>query len=197
MGVQVDYFFTPTSPWSYLGTSRLIDLVQRHDARLRVVPCDFAAIMAQSGGLPVGKRAPQRQAYRLAELRRWRDHLGTALVIEPRFFPATPHLAARAIIAADQAGHDSLGVALALGRAIWAEERNIADPQTVAAVLETCGLDGNALVARAQQLDDAYAANTREAIACGVFGAPTFICNGEMFWGQDRLAFLERTMGGG
>jgi len=83
----VDYYMSPGSPWTYLGHARFADIARRHGAQINVKPVDFGVIFPQSGGLPLPKRAPQRQAYRLMELRRWKEHLGIALVIQPKFFP--------------------------------------------------------------------------------------------------------------
>jgi len=191
---RIDYFFTPTSPWTYLGAERFIDMARRHKASVRLLPADFGPIMAQSGGLPLGKRAKQRQAYRLQELARWKDHLGSDIVIEPKFFPVPPHLAAQAIIAVDATGGDGLGFSLAVGRAIWVEEQDISDPETLRAIADAFGLDGQAIVASAHEQKPIYDANTQEAIDRGVFGAPTYLIGDQMFWGQDRLMFLEQAL---
>src|SRR6185436_4410296 len=99
---RVDYYMTPTSPWTYLGHARFADISARRGAAVAVKPVDFGVIFPQSGGLPLGKRAPQRQAYRLAELARWRDFLGVPLNLHPKYFPADPSQAACLIAAAPE-----------------------------------------------------------------------------------------------
>jgi 2-hydroxychromene-2-carboxylate isomerase len=199
MAKTVDYFFTPVSPWTYLGGARLDAMVRRHGAVLRYKPCDYGKVFPVSGGLPVGQRPKQRQAYRLTELERWRDFLGIKLTIHPKHFPVPSDFAARTVVAARQAGADPGRLANALLRAVWAEERDVSDRATVAAICGECGLDGAALTAAADgaaaraELD----ANTAEAIERQVFGAPTYIYRDKLYWGQDRLDFLDRALATG
>ena len=195
----VDYFFTPVSPWTYLGGARLEAIVRKHGAELRYKPCDYGKVFPVSGGLPVGQRPKQRQAYRLMELDRWRDHLGIKLNIHPKHFPVPSDFAARTIVAAKQGGADPGKLANALLRAVWAEERDVSDRATVAAICDENDLDGTALTdaadgaaARAE-----FDANTAEAIERQVFGAPTYIYRDKLYWGQDRLDFLERALAAG
>jgi 2-hydroxychromene-2-carboxylate isomerase len=199
MAKIVDYFFTPVSPWTYLGGARLDAMVRRHGAELSYKPCDYGKVFPVSGGLPVGQRAKQRQAYRLVELERWRDFLGLKLNIHPKHFPVASDFAARAIVAAKQSGADPGKLANALLRAVWVEERDVSDRATVAAICNESGLDGTALVAAAD--GDAaraeFAANTDEAIERQVFGAPTYIYMDKPYWGQDRLDFLDRALAAG
>ena len=151
-----------------------------------------------SGGLPVAQRPKQRLAYRSIELRRWRDYLRMPLNLTPRYFPVSTNLAARAIIAAETLrGADA---ALQLGgrimAAVWANEENIADTETLTRLAAECGIDADRLLARAKddEVKRCYSAYTEEAIARQVFGAPFYIYRDEPFWGQDRLEFLERAL---
>jgi carboxymethylenebutenolidase len=162
-----------------------------------VKPVDYGRIFPVSGGLPLSKRAQQRQAYRLVELARWRDHLGVPLTVQPKFFPYDSSLASRLIIAADSRGSGAaLRLAGAILKACWAEERNMADEDELATVVREQGLEPRGLMAPAKS-DDAqarYDKLTAEAIELQVFGAPTYVYNKELFWGQDRLEFLERAL---
>jgi 2-hydroxychromene-2-carboxylate isomerase len=190
------YFMNPVSPWTYLGHARLLDMARRHRAEVRIRPVNLGTVFPQSGGLPLAKRAPQRQTYRLVELARWRDHLGVALNVQPKYFPVAGDDASRWIIAADKAfGADAaLRLAGAMMRAVWAEERNIADLDTLAAIAAECGLDADALRAGAPAAQADYDAYTADAIARQVFGAPWYVYRDEPFWGQDRLDFLQRAL---
>jgi 2-hydroxychromene-2-carboxylate isomerase len=196
MSKTVDYYYTPASPWTYLGHQRFEAIARRHAATIQYKPVDYGKIFPLSGGLPLGKRAPQRQAYRLAELRRWRDFLGVPLTVEPKYHPVASDLAAQLIIAAEHAGAPPGPLSFALMRACWLEDRNISDAETLAAVATEQGLDGPKLVATARTPEIAmlYEALTREAIDRQVFGAPFFIYEDEPFWGQDRLDFLDRAL---
>ncbi len=197
MSQRIDYYFAPNSPWAYLGHDRLLRLAREHQAEIRVRPMDLGQVFPVSGGLPLAKRAPQRQAYRLVELRRFADFLGLPMNLQPRFFPVAADDAARLIVATDRAegAEAALGVAGAVLAAVWAEERNIADPEVLAAVLQARGLPASLLAAsREPDVQQAYETHTREAIELGVFGAPTYVVGGEIFWGQDRLDFLARRL---
>jgi len=192
----VDYYFTPTSPWTYLGHRRFHEIAQRHGVEIRVKPIDYGVVFPQTGGLPLPKRAPARQAYRLMELKRWRAQLGIELNLHPKFFPAPADAAVRVVIASDRAGGDSMGLAHAILTAIWTQEKNIADLPILTEIANAAGQDGAALVAASQEPEAqaAYEAQTQEALERGVFGAPTYLYKDELFWGQDRLEFLERAL---
>ncbi len=191
----IDYYFAPQSPWTYLGHDRFVAMARAAGATVRVLPADLGAVFSVSGGLPLGKRAPQRQAYRLAELRRFSQHLGVPMNIQPQFFPVAADDAARLIITVNQ--HDGTDAALAISgavfRACWAQQRNMADAATLAALLAECGLPAQRLEqSRGADVQAVYEANTRQAIDAGVFGAPSYVIDGEIYWGQDRLDFVER-----
>lgn len=198
MGKTIGYFFTPQSPWAYLGHERLVALAKAHGARIGIKPIDLGKAFSVSGGLPLAKRAPQRQSYRLLELARWAAHLNLPLHVQPKFFPVPPEQAAKMIIAARTSlGEEvSLAVAGAIMRALWAEEKNIGDEATLVQVADLCGLDGRMLVksAATSGVQEQYDKNTDEAIAANVFGSPWYVVDGEPFWGQDRLDFVERAL---
>ncbi len=193
---EIDYFMVPSSPWTYLGHDRLAAIAARHGARIIMKPFDLGRVFPLSGGLPLGKRAPQRQSYRLAELARWRDHLGVALNVQPRYFPVPADLAMRMIVAA-QIGHGAdLAFQLAgrIMRACWADEQDINDPATLAALANTDGMDGAELLAEGDAVQADIDRNTDEAIAAQVFGSPWYRVGEQHFWGQDRLDFVDRAL---
>ncbi len=192
---SIDYYFTSQSPWTYLGHTRFVQIASNAGATVRVLPVDYGKIFPISGGLPLGKRAPQRQAYRLMELARHRDFLRVPMQIQPKFFPVAADDAARLITAVAQ--HDGSAAALRLSGAlfacVWEQERDIASAQTLADVLQECALAAERLEqSRGADVAASYEANTQAAIDAGVFGAPSYVVGREIFWGQDRLDFLER-----
>ena len=198
MSRTVDYYFSPISPWTYLGHARFAQMAERQGAQINVKPVDFGKIFPVSGGVPVAKRAPQRQAYRLVELKRFRDHLKLPLNLQPKFFPVAADQAAQFIVAAGRAGGSAAAMRLAgaILRACWTEERNIADAPTLMAICGEQVMDA-AKLADAAQSDAAKTeceGYTQEAIARNVFGAPSYVIDGEIFWGQDRLEFVERAL---
>ena len=198
MGRTVDYYFAPQSPWAYLGHQRLADIVRRAGASVRVMPIDLGGkVFPISGGLPLGHRAPQRQAYRLLELQRFSEHLGAPLNLKPKFFPVGGDDAARLVIAADmaQGSGAAMAVAGAVLAACWAQERNIADDKVLLQLLAEQGLPAALLEkSHSQAVQERYDAHTQAAIDAGVFGAPSYVIDGEIFWGQDRLDFVERVL---
>ena len=197
MGKIVTYYMTAVSPWTYFGHERLVALCAKHGATIEMKPVDLGRIFPVSGGLPLKQRAPQRQAYRLVELRRFADHLKLPLNLHPAHFPVSGDASARLILAVDQ--HDGTDAAMALTgavlRGVWADERNIADTGDLAAMLKALGLPERRLDdAAASAVNERYDANTQRAIELQVFGAPSYVIDGELFWGQDRLDFVERRL---
>lgn len=199
MPTTVQYYFAPNSPWTYLGHLRFWDIARKHGAAIEVLPMDLGGkVFPQSGGLPLAKRAPQRQAYRLVELKRFSEHLHAPMNLQPKFFPVNPDDAAKLIIAVDL--HDGTDAAMhitdAVLRAVWVDERNIADEATLATLLRERELPARRLEdSHSQAVAERYEANTARAIEAGVFGAPSYVVGGEIFWGQDRLDFLDSRLG--
>lgn len=198
MSAVIDYYLALNSPWTYLGSARFADIARRHGATVRVKPMKIGEVFGRTGGLPLPKRAPERQRYRLLELERWSRHLGIPLILQPSNFPSDETQAAHLVIAAQAAGADALALATEFGRQLWEHDRPLSDPATLAAAAEACGLDADALLAPTSpaDLDAAWTRNTEEAVAAGVFGAPSYVVDGEVFWGQDRLDFVERALAG-
>lgn len=197
--MHVDYYGSLNSPWTYLGSARIAALCATHGATLKLWPVDFGLIFPASGGLPLPKRSPQRQAYRMMELRRWREAVGVPLTLEPRHFPFPEALLANAVIALRETEGDAPAIRLAhrIMAALWAEDRDpVAD---FAALAAESGQDGAALLALGA--DPKWAAmrqaDSEAALARGVFGAPSFVIEGEIFWGQDRLDFVEKKLAAG
>ena len=193
---SIDYYFSVISPWSYLGDARLRAIASRHQAILNHKPISPTTVFSRTGGLQLKDRSDQRKAYRMQELTRWRDHLGIELTLEPRFFPANDQLAHGAVVAARQSGEDPSELVHALMRACWVEDQDIADPSVVSAALMAVGLDVEKLItlAKSEASRNEVDANTEEAISRGVFGVPAYLIGDQLFWGQDRLNFVERAL---
>lgn len=193
---HVDYYLALVSPWSYMGGLQLRAIAEETGATVAVKPVRFGAVLEKTGGLPLSKRPPERQAYRLVELARWSRHLGIPLNIKPAHFPADETLAAAAVIAAGMKGLDALALANRIGKMVWEDERDIADRTTVADAIRDVGMDADALLAAASAPEVAgkWQANTDDALASGMFGAPWYVVDGETFWGQDRLDFVKKAL---
>ena len=198
MSHSVDYYFVPQSPWAYLGHQRFQNILKKSGASVRVMPFDLGGkVFPISGGLPLGQRAPQRQAYRLTELARFSKWLGAPLHLKPTFFPVSGDDAAKLIIAVDTAvGADAaMNISGAILSAVWSQQRNIADEKTLMELLTEQQLPAACLEqSYSQAVHERYESYTQMAIDAGVFGAPSYVLAGEIFWGQDRLDFVERAL---
>lgn len=201
MGLHIDYYASLNSPWTHLGAARIESYAMAYGATLKIYPVDFGEIFAGSGGLPLPKRSAQRQAYRLQELARWRDQVGAPIHIAPKFFPSSEAVTASCIIGLRETVGDWPAIKLAhrVLKAIWQDELNPADPDTLAGLIRDCGLNADAVMKLGA--DPQWAAlreaDTKAALARGVFGAPSYVIGEDIFWGQDRLAFVERRLARG
>lgn len=200
----IEYYLSFISSWSYIGSRRIRDLAQKHNAQIIYKPIDVAYLFSKSGGLPVKKRAPQRQAYRLLEMERWAYRNNLPLVKHPKHYPAMPSLAHRVLLAAiAECGHDSESIhdyVLRSQDTVWVNEADIADPGVVLSNANAAGLDGTRFVDMAQhdkELVEREESLSREAVSRQYFGLPTYVYHGEPFWGQDRIEFLDEVIRSG
>jgi 2-hydroxychromene-2-carboxylate isomerase len=198
MAITIDYYLSLNSPWTYMGSALFAEIARRNGATVNVKPAKFGPIFEKTGGLPLPKRSPERRAYRMMELKRWREVRNIPLVLQPKFSPSDDAAATRLVIAAKLRGSDAHRLSLELGRALWEREESLADPAAMASAAQRAGLDASALRAGGlsdAELDALYEQYTQEALAAGVFGAPSFVLpSGEIFWGQDRLEMLEQAL---
>jgi 2-hydroxychromene-2-carboxylate isomerase len=201
--IKIDCYYSLSSPWAYFAGPRLQDIVRRHRAQLTLKPYDFQEVVRRTGGVPLRTRPGPRRRYHEIELDRWRRYLGMPLVLKPKCYPqqmpADPNwnkYSCWMVIAAQAAGLDAFPLSHAILRALWADERDIADPGVRRAIADENGYDGARLLAAetSQPVQRLYSEFSAEAEALGVFGAPTFVVEGELFWGQDRLDFLDRKL---
>jgi 2-hydroxychromene-2-carboxylate isomerase len=198
MAVTVDYYITLNSPFTFLGCALLADIAERNKATVNIKPSKFGPIFEQTGGLPLPKRSPQRRAYRMMELKRWSEVRSIQLTLEPKYFPCDETAATRLVIAAKLQGNDAVRLSQELGRALWEREESFADPATIVSAAKRAGLDAAEIRANGPsdaELDKLHDQYTNEALAAGVFGAPSYVLpSGEIFWGQDRLELLDRAL---
>ena len=200
--IEVSCYYSLSSPWAYFAGPRLQDIVRRHHVRLLLKPFDFQEIVPRTGGVPLRTRPEPRRTYHALELDRWRKYLGMPLRLTPKYYPADGKPAGWnkpagwMVIAAQERGMDVQRLSHALLRALWAEERDTADRKVRVAVANENGLPGEELAAAEQSapVQALYKTYSDEAERLGVFGAPTYVLEGERFWGQDRLEFLDRAL---
>ncbi|MFT5511558.1 MAG: 2-hydroxychromene-2-carboxylate isomerase [Hyphomicrobiaceae bacterium] len=196
--IKMEYYLSLNSPWTYLGSARFINLVKQHNVDVTVKPANFGDVFAQTGGLPLPKRAPQRQAYRMFEMKRWRDELNIPIQLEPVNFPSNEARGVHAVIATKLAGGDALGLSAEIGRSLWEMDLNIGDMAVIEEAGRRAGVDVAAVLEKApsaDELDAMWQANTKEAVDKGVFGAPSYrFEDGEIMWGQDRVHFVAKKL---
>ena len=199
MSATIDYYFTSASPFTYLGHQTLRAVAEKHGADVTVKPINLAGVWEISGAVMPGKRPPVRQRARLIELQRIADFRGMPINPKPKHFPTDPTLADHTVIALVEAGHDPLGYMERVFAALWADDEDIADEAVLKHHLEAEGVDAAAILSAAK--GDSAAAkrtqNTKDAIAADVVGAPAYVLNGEAFWGQDRVEYLDHALASG
>jgi 2-hydroxychromene-2-carboxylate isomerase len=192
MSRQVDYYFSFQSPWAYIGHRPFSDLVSTYDLKVNYRPVVLVDLFSETGGLPLMKRHPVRQRYRMVELQRWRDKRGLTFHLQPANWPFNARLADGVVIAAVEAGLDP-GRFLQRGFAgVWEDQLNLADAATLERLADESGLPGRPLVERSasEAISEAYEQNRQDALAADVFGSPGYVLDGEVFWGQDRIELL-------
>lgn len=195
MPKTIDYFFSIGSPWSHIGFDTLVGLATRHGAQIKPY---LATVIEENGGIFSRNRPDVRRAYGTRDLTRWARVRAKPLRLHGRGGLADPTSASLIVIAAYLDGKDWISLTSALQHAFWAEARDIGSPDVREAIARTAGLDGTALVRREADEDvkAKWEGDRDHAVAGGVFGFPTYRYDGELYWGQDNLSFLERHLGG-
>jgi 2-hydroxychromene-2-carboxylate isomerase len=192
---RLEFFFDYGSPYSYLANSQLPGLVERTGAELVYRPMLLGGVFKATGNhSPALEPVEAKRRYGAVEMRRFVAHYGVPFQVNPHF-PINTITLMRACIAAQRSG-DFEGYHAAVWPAFWAEGKNLGDLEVLKAVLAAAGLDAAELLAAAGEpgVKDALRAATDEAIERGAFGAPTFFVGDEMFFGADRLMFVEQAI---
>jgi 2-hydroxychromene-2-carboxylate isomerase len=189
---QVDYYFSFQSPWAYIGHHTFREVADRYGLTVNHKPVVLVDLFSETGGLPLLKRHPVRQRYRMVELQRWRDKRGLTFHLQPKHWPFNARLADGVVIAALEAGLDPDPFMRRAFPAVWEQQLNLADPLVIAGIADAAGLPGQQLVERSgtDAVGAVYEQNRHDAIAADVFGSPVYVLDGEVFWGQDRIELL-------
>ncbi len=195
MSAPIIHYFFVQSPWSFFGFRRAVEIAKKHGVDIIHKPCRAGDVWEHGGGVPLAKRPKPRQDYRLVELKRWSEHLGIPINLQPKYFPIDETLAARIIIAVQEDGQDVTKLTETLMGDIWLRERDVTDPKIIREALASSGLS-------IEYLEDAdlpgtakiYDDNCQSARDQNIFGVPTYFVGSEMFWGQDRLDFVDRAL---
>jgi 2-hydroxychromene-2-carboxylate isomerase len=189
---QIDYYFSISSPWAYIGHKLFREVVATHGLEVNHKPVVLVDLFSETGGLPLVKRHPVRQRYRMLELQRWRDKRGLNFHFQPKHVPLNARLADGLVIAAIEAGHDPDPLLRRAFAGVWEDELNLADTATLVRLADASGLPGQALVERSatEEIGQKYEQNRQDALSVDVFGSPAYVLDGEVFWGQDRIELL-------
>ena len=192
--MKVDYYYSVASPFSYLAVERFSSLIKKYNLEVEEKPFDLVdTVFSNTGGLPVPKRHPSRQKYRLIEIDRIAKKFNVSINRQPKFFPPSdPHLPAKFVIAACNKG-DKLNFSSACLEYLWSLERDISDYKVLKEICEKLNFKFEDIknFALSDEIDAKYKKNSKDAIDQNVFGAPSYVFKNEIFWGQDRLEYLE------
>ena len=193
MSRQVEFFFDYGSPFSYLADTQLAPLAQRTGATVVYRPMLLGAVLKETGNASP-MTVPAKGRYMGVELQRWATRYGVPFATN-RFFPINTMRLMRGAVAAQQAGcfaeyHRTIYPAF------WVESVNLGEQDVIRSVLGKAGLDADLILARIEEpgVKEQLRLDTDEAVRRGVFGAPTFFVGEEMFWGNDRLMFVEEAL---
>ena len=196
---SITYYFSLHSPWTYLGNATFHDIARRHGCKVDYRPMPLRSVFDETGGLPLPKRHPVRQRYRLVDLQRWRERRALPLVLEPKHFPFDPSMADCITLAILATGADPSTFIADVMAGVWARDEDMTRPEALLACVDRAGLDGPALLAAADgpAVRQRYEDNLHRAVEAGVFGAPSYVLDGEVFWGQDRLELVDSALASG
>lgn len=199
MAVTIDYYYSHISPWAFLGHDVFVALAAQHGATINFKPVNLGQVFPESGGQPLAKRHPLRQDYRFLELQRWREKRDLPLKLQPAHFPTDPTLSDCTGIVIAARGGDIAGFSQRAFSACWALDKDVAEEAVVAGILDAIGENSSVILeeAKSDATKATYAANAQAALAGGVYGSPSYVLNGEVFFGQDRLDLLNDALTSG
>ena len=192
----LDYYFATPSPWAYFATPRIKKIQEKYNLKINWKPCNLAKIFSINGTLNVKDRPLPVQINRLNELKRWSDFLNMPNSIKPKYFPVDPTISHKIIIIAQNKNMDPFDITFTFMKSVWADEKDITDDETIKNICKQNNISSDSILdeANSSEINNQYLKNTEEALKNNVWGSPTFIYNNELFWGQDRIEFLERAI---
>lgn len=189
---QIDYFFSLQSPWAYIGNDLFHRVAQEFGCAINYKPVTLIDLFSETGGLPLARRHPARQRYRLIELQRWRDRRGLDFHLKPANWPFNAAIADKLVIAMTQTGYDPQAYLQIAFPAVWEADRNLADHEVLAEIMTLARMPAAKLLelAQSEAIAARYEKNREDAVEADVFGSPVYVLDGEVFWGQDRIELL-------
>lgn len=192
----IPYYLSVMSIWSCIGHEAIVAVARANGVAFEYKPVTLSKLFGATGGTPLRQRHLARQRYRDFELQRWCARRNVQLNLRSKFLTVDPTLADGAIIAAQLLGHDPEPYLRGALHAVWMAAQDVSDPAVVRALLDGAGLPAQAILdgCATEQVARIYASNLADAERMNVFGTPSFVVDGEVFWGQDRLDFLDEAL---
>lgn len=192
---QVEFYFDVGSPYSYFAHYELQKIAARHQAEIIWRPILLGAVLKETGNIPP-LQVPAKGRYVLSDLQKWATHYQLPFQMNPSFPINTIQLMRGAVAMQQQGQAAFLHYLDVVFKAMFVEPRNLNDPQEVAATFQEAGLDLAFIQKRIgeDEIKNKLRTETEVAVARGIFGAPTFFVGDEMYWGQDRLLFVEEAL---
>lgn len=196
MADHIDYYFTSHSPFTWMGHNAFVEVAKKHDKIINYKPVNLMEVWKVSGAVAPTQRPPMRQRYRLIELQRVADYRGFSIIPQPDSFPTNPERADLCCAVLCQQGQDPGPFLFSVGEALWGQDRQIADESLLAELLSKAGHDGQAVVdaSKDASLAELRSMNSRDAMELDVVGAPCYVYDNEVFWGQDRIDYLDHAL---
>ncbi|MEM7259284.1 MAG: 2-hydroxychromene-2-carboxylate isomerase, partial [Pseudomonadota bacterium] len=183
MSGSIDYYFTCHSPFTWFGHNAFIEVAKKHKKTINYKPVNLMEVWKVSGAVAPPQRPPMRQRYRLIELQRVAEFRGLTVIPQPDSFPTNPERADLCCAVLVQQGKDPGPFLFSVGEALWAQDRQIADEDLLAELLDKHGHDGRSIVAASK--DDSLAhlrsENAQAAVDIDVVGVPSYVYQGEVF----------------
>ena len=193
----IEYFYSAHSSYAYLGSARLAEIAADKGSDIVHRPVDLNQIVAAAGSTAFSERSDAYRAYFFVrELQRWSEYRNVPMIASPEHHHNDTTLANCMIISCAETGGNTQGLSHGLLQAHWRDDADLADRATLLDIATITGCDATSLLQHAgtAEIQEIYQRNTRAAIERSVFGSPTYIVDGDMFYGQDRLELLERAL---
>ena len=194
---NIKFYMVPASPWSFLSFDRIEKISSTYNLEVELIPIDIFKLFEMQEIKMVSKRPEAIQKNRLRELQRWQDHLNIKFNIKPKFWPVNPIRACKLIIAStilySMDKYKTFVLAKKLSEAVWINDVNTDNDNEIFKIAkEVVDVESIKNIYFDSKVASILESNTSNAFKNDIFGVPTFLYNGQVFWGQDRIFFLEK-----
>ncbi len=196
MSPTIDYYYFGLSPFAYFGHKAICDVAKANGATLNIKPVNLFGLWEVSGAVPPAKRLPIRQKYGSIDIPRVAEYRQVPVTLPPAHFPVDVTLSDSCAIAIADQGADPAEYVGAAMAGVWNDGANMSEEGEVASRLTKCGFDADAIMnaAKSESVAEKRATYTQEAIDSGAVGVPAYVLNGEVFFGQDRIEYIDHAL---